>query len=177
MALSCVSPDLLVLYWLKHLGSSDRQLASCPGVLVLINELAVCRLSEEHGDFFTKQIDTAAASFSAYLDYLYSIYNADYFPDHEVIVVGAGVYGIGSAVGPFLERLHRGGIEGWDHLWPHDVSQYPSWVRKPDSDHAGLLANISDNSAMGTVRLASWRLRPMPGLWTKMICTRRSVTL
>lgn len=177
MALSCVSPDLLVLYWLKHLGSSDRQLASCPGVLVLINELAVCRLSEEHGDFFTKQIDTAAASFSADLDYLYSIYNADYFPDHEVIVVGAGVYGIGSAVGPFLERLHRGGIEGWDHLWPHDVSHYPSWVRKPDSDHAGLLANISDNSAMGTVRLASWRLRPMPGLWTKMICTRRSVTL
>lgn len=122
MALSCVSPDLLVLYWLKHLGSSDRQLASWPGVLVLNNELAVCRLSEEHGDFFTKQIDTAAVSFPAYLNYLYSIYNADYFPDHEVIVVGAGVYGIGSAVGQFLERLHRGGIEGWDHLWPHNVS-------------------------------------------------------
>jgi len=170
MASSCVSPDLL--YWLKHLGLSDRQLAVCLGT----NELAVCRLSEEHGDFFTKQIDTAAASFHAYPNYLYCTYNADDFPNHEVTVVGAGAYGIGSAVGPFPERRHRGDIEGCDNLWPDDVSpsHHPSWVRKPDSDHATLLANISDSSAMGTICLASWRLPPMPGLWTKMICTRRS---
>jgi hypothetical protein len=69
-------------------------------------------------------------------------------PDREVIVVGTGVYGIKSAAGPFLERRHRGGIEGCAHFWPHDV--YPSWVRKPDSDHAQARADISDSSATAT---------------------------
>jgi carbamoyl-phosphate synthase/aspartate carbamoyltransferase len=58
--------------------------------------IAVRRLTEEHCDFLfnIKQIDTVAASFPAYTNYLYSTYNAVGFPTREVIVVGTGVYGI-----------------------------------------------------------------------------------
>ncbi|KAI0276237.1 hypothetical protein BGY98DRAFT_987113 [Russula aff. rugulosa BPL654] len=115
---------------LGHVAYEYTMASSCLAVCLGTNEFAVCRLSEEHGDFFTKQIDTAAASFHAYPNYLYCTYNADDFPDHEVTVVGAGAYGIGSAVGPFPERRHRGGIEGCDNLWPDDVSpsHHPSWL-------------------------------------------------
>jgi carbamoyl-phosphate synthase/aspartate carbamoyltransferase len=71
MASSCISTDLL--YQSKQPGFSDCQLAGCLGT----NELAVCRLSEEHGNLlFIKQIDTVAAGFPSYTNYLYSTYNA-----------------------------------------------------------------------------------------------------
>jgi len=49
-----------------------------------------------------KQIDTVAAEFPAFTNYLYTTYNAIEhdvtFTDHGVIVLGSGVYRIGSSV-------------------------------------------------------------------------------
>ena len=83
----------------KQLGFSDRQLAVC----LRTNELTVRRLREEHGVFpFIKQIDTVAAEFPAYTNYLYTTYNAVEhdidFQDRGVMVLGSGVYRIGSSV-------------------------------------------------------------------------------
>jgi len=51
----------------KQLGYSDRQLAKCLGS----TELAVRRLRQENAIFpFVKQIDTVAAEFPAYTNYL-----------------------------------------------------------------------------------------------------------
>lgn len=51
---------------------------------------------------FVKQIDTVAAEFPAYTNYLYTTYNAVEndiaFDDHGVMVLGSGVYRIGSSV-------------------------------------------------------------------------------
>ncbi|KAH9170024.1 carbamoyl-phosphate synth [Lactarius sanguifluus] len=75
----------------QHLfsGFSDRQLAVCLGT----NELAVRRLREEHGvSPFVKQIDTVAAEFPAFTNYLYTTYNAIEhdidFEDRGVMVLG-----------------------------------------------------------------------------------------
>jgi carbamoyl-phosphate synthase/aspartate carbamoyltransferase len=67
------------------------------------NELAVRRLREEHGiSPFIKQIDTVAAEFPAFTNYLYTTYNAIEhdvdFEDRGVMVLGSGVYRIGSSV-------------------------------------------------------------------------------
>lgn len=83
----------------KQYGFSDRQLANCIGS----TELAVRRLRLEAGiSPFVKQIDTVAAEFPAYTNYLYTTYNAIehdvYFTDRGVIVLGSGVYRIGSSV-------------------------------------------------------------------------------
>ncbi|KXN91343.1 Protein pyrABCN [Leucoagaricus sp. SymC.cos] len=83
----------------KQLGFSDRQLASCMGS----TELAVRRLRQEAGiSPFIKQIDTVAAEFPAFTNYLYTTYNAVEhdvkFEDRGVIVLGSGVYRIGSSV-------------------------------------------------------------------------------
>jgi len=83
----------------KQCGFSDRQLGGCIGA----TELAVRRLRQESGiSPFVKQIDTVAAEFPAYTNYLYMTYNAleddiD-FEDHGVMVLGSGVYRIGSSV-------------------------------------------------------------------------------
>ncbi|KAI0300690.1 carbamoyl-phosphate synth [Multifurca ochricompacta] len=95
--ISSISPDLL--RQTKQLGFSDRQLAICLGT----NELAVRRLREENGIFpFVKQIDTVAAEFPAFTNYLYTSYNAVEhdidFQDRGVMVLGSGVYRIGSSV-------------------------------------------------------------------------------
>jgi carbamoyl-phosphate synthase/aspartate carbamoyltransferase len=49
-----------------------------------------------------KQIDTVAAEFPAFTNYLYLTYNASEhditFNDHGVMVLGSGVYRIGSSV-------------------------------------------------------------------------------
>lgn len=90
-------PDLLLEA--KRLGFSDRQLAK----FWSSNELAVRRLRDEAGIMpFVKQIDTVAAEFPAFTNYLYLTYNATEhdvdFEDHGVMVLGSGVYRIGSSV-------------------------------------------------------------------------------
>ncbi|KAL8705215.1 MAG: hypothetical protein Q9201_001671 [Fulgogasparrea decipioides] len=83
----------------KELGFSDRQLAK----FWSSNELAVRRLRVEAGITpYVKQIDTVAAEFPAYTNYLYLTYNGSEhdvdFNDHGVMVLGSGVYRIGSSV-------------------------------------------------------------------------------
>ncbi|KAI1478445.1 carbamoyl-phosphate synth [Daldinia eschscholtzii] len=90
-------PDLILQG--KRLGFSDRQLAKFWDS----NELAVRRMRLEAGITpFVKQIDTVAAEFPAYTNYLYLTYNASThdieFNDHGVMVLGSGVYRIGSSV-------------------------------------------------------------------------------
>ena len=83
----------------KQLGFSDRQLAK----FWSSNELAVRRLRVEKGITpVVKQIDTVAAEFPAFTNYLYLTYNGTEhdvdFEDHGVMVLGSGVYRIGSSV-------------------------------------------------------------------------------
>ena len=83
----------------KQLGFSDRQLAR----FWSSNELAVRRLRVEACITpFVKQIDTVAAEFPAFTNYLYMTYNGSEhdvtFDDHGVMVLGSGVYRIGSSV-------------------------------------------------------------------------------
>ena len=90
-------PDILLQA--KSLGFSDRQLAKFWNS----NEIAVRRLREEARIApFVKQIDTVAAEFPAFTNYLYLTYNASEhdvdFADHGVMVLGSGVYRIGSSV-------------------------------------------------------------------------------
>ena len=94
---STIPIDLLKLS--KQHGFSDRQLAK----FLSSNELAVRRLRRENDIVpFIKQIDTVAAEFPAYTNYLYMTYNASEnditFGDHGVMVLGSGVYRIGSSV-------------------------------------------------------------------------------
>ncbi|KAK3318452.1 hypothetical protein B0H66DRAFT_557297 [Apodospora peruviana] len=83
----------------KQLGFCDRQLAKFWDS----NELAVRRMRLEAGITpYIKQIDTVAAEFPAFTNYLYLTYNATEsditFEDHGVMVLGSGVYRIGSSV-------------------------------------------------------------------------------
>lgn len=91
--------SLSLLRQSKQMGFSDRQLA----VSLNSSELAVRRLRQEHNILpFVKQIDTVAAEFPAYTNYLYTTYNASehdvHFEDRGVMVIGSGVYRIGSSV-------------------------------------------------------------------------------
>lgn len=88
-----------VLREAKQLGFEDRQIAK----FTKSNELAVRVARLEAGIRpFVKQIDTVAAEFPAYTNYLYMTYNADShdvsFDDHGIVVLGSGVYRIGSSV-------------------------------------------------------------------------------
>lgn len=83
----------------KQLGFSDKQLAK----FWSSNEQAVRRLRVEAGVIpVVKQIDTVAAEFPAFTNYLYLTYNGTEndidFQDHGVMVLGSGVYRIGSSV-------------------------------------------------------------------------------
>jgi carbamoyl-phosphate synthase/aspartate carbamoyltransferase len=83
----------------KQLGFCDRQLAKFWGS----NELAVRRMRVEAGIVpVVKQIDTVAAEFPSFTNYLYLTYNGSEsdvsFDDHGVMVLGSGVYRIGSSV-------------------------------------------------------------------------------
>ncbi|KAF9312405.1 hypothetical protein BG003_006316 [Podila horticola] len=83
----------------KQLGFSDRQIATA----ISSNELSVRRLRTDAGIIpFVKQIDTVAAEFPAFTNYLYMTYNAVEhdvtFEDKGVMVLGSGVYRIGSSV-------------------------------------------------------------------------------
>ncbi|KAK4231368.1 protein pyrABCN [Podospora fimiseda] len=88
-----------VLRKAKQLGFCDRQIANFYGS----SELAVRNLRTKAGIIpFVKQIDTVAAEFPAFTNYLYLTYNATEhdisFDDHGVMVLGSGVYRIGSSV-------------------------------------------------------------------------------
>ncbi|KAM7204519.1 protein pyrABCN [Rhypophila sp. PSN 637] len=90
-------PD--ILREAKQLGFCDRQLAKFWDS----NELAVRRMRLEAGITpFVKQIDTVAAEFPAFTNYLYLTYNGSEhdvsFEDRGVMVLGSGVYRIGSSV-------------------------------------------------------------------------------
>ncbi|KAI1957898.1 Carbamoyl-phosphate synthase [Ophidiomyces ophidiicola] len=83
----------------KQLGFSDRQLSK----FLSSNELAIRRLRVEAAIMpVVKQIDTVAAEFPAYTNYLYLTYNGSEsdisFEDKGVMVLGSGVYRIGSSV-------------------------------------------------------------------------------
>ncbi|KAL1140533.1 hypothetical protein AAG570_000463 [Ranatra chinensis] len=98
----------------KQLGFSDKQIAS----FVKSTELAIRNKREEYGlTPFVKQIDTVAAEWPASTNYLYITYNGQShdlsFPGNHTMVIGSGVYRIGSsvefdwcAVG-CLRELHR----------------------------------------------------------------------
>ncbi|PRT56514.1 Protein URA2 [Wickerhamiella sorbophila] len=83
----------------KQLGFDDRQIAK----FIRSNELSVRDMRKKMGITpFVKRIDTVAAEFPAHTNYLYMTYNADThdidFDDHGVMVLGSGVYRIGSSV-------------------------------------------------------------------------------
>ncbi|RDA86102.1 hypothetical protein CP532_1142 [Ophiocordyceps camponoti-leonardi (nom. inval.)] len=83
----------------KRLGFSDRQLAKFWDS----NEIAVRRLRQEAGIRpWVKQIDTVAAEVAAKTNYLYLTYNGSEhdvrFDDRGIMVLGSGVYRIGSSV-------------------------------------------------------------------------------
>jgi len=83
----------------KQLGFSDGQLAKFWST----NELDVHRRRRDAGIIpMVKQIDTVAAEFPAYTNYLYLTYNGTEsdvtFKDQGIIVLGSGVYRIGSSV-------------------------------------------------------------------------------
>ncbi|KAH6659653.1 hypothetical protein BKA67DRAFT_545274 [Truncatella angustata] len=90
-------PD--VLLQAKRLGFSDEQIAKH----LSSTELEVRELRLDAGITpFVKQIDTVAAEFPAFTNYLYLTYNASEhdleFNDRGVMVLGSGVYRIGSSV-------------------------------------------------------------------------------
>lgn len=83
----------------KQLGFEDRQIAK----FLNSNEVAIRRLRKEAGILpVVKQIDTVAAEFPAFTNYLYVTYNGQdsdvEFNDNGVMVLGSGVYRIGSSV-------------------------------------------------------------------------------
>ena len=83
----------------KRLGFSDKQIA----IYVNSTEDEVRARRKSFGITpFVKKIDTLAAEFPADTNYLYTTYNAAShdvtFNDHGIIVLGSGVYRIGSSV-------------------------------------------------------------------------------
>ncbi|XP_062508879.1 CAD protein-like isoform X2 [Corticium candelabrum] len=90
---------LQVLLKTKQFGFSDKQIA----LFVQSTELAVRNLRQKNGIVpFIKQIDTVAAEYPACTNYLYLTYSAAChdidFPGGAVMVLGSGVYRIGSSV-------------------------------------------------------------------------------
>ncbi|XP_064487253.1 multifunctional protein CAD-like [Ornithodoros turicata] len=88
-----------VLLRAKQLGFSDKQIADC----VESTELVICKTRRELGIVpLVKQIDTVAAEWPAATNYLYLTYNAKSndvdFKQRATMVLGSGVYRIGSSV-------------------------------------------------------------------------------
>lgn len=83
----------------KKMGFSDRQIAGCVGCSE--NEVRARRTGFGIKPF-VKKIDTLAAEFPADTNYLYTTYNASThdvkFVDHGTMILGSGVYRIGSSV-------------------------------------------------------------------------------
>jgi len=83
----------------KKQGFSDAQIAN----LVRSKEDAVRAHRKSQGITpFVKRIDTLAAEYPAHTNYLYTTYNAQThdveFDEHGTMVLGSGVYRIGSSV-------------------------------------------------------------------------------
>ncbi|PVH22467.1 carbamoyl-phosphate synthase arginine-specific large chain [Candidozyma haemuli] len=83
----------------KKLGFSDKQISLC----VNATELEVRGVRKSFGITpYVKKIDTLAAEFPANTNYLYTTYNATSndidFKDNGTLVLGSGVYRIGSSV-------------------------------------------------------------------------------
>eukprot|EP00057_Strongylocentrotus_purpuratus_P012618 XP_011667092.1 PREDICTED: CAD protein [Strongylocentrotus purpuratus] len=96
---SPIEPSKELILQAKKLGFSDKQISKC----VLSTELAIRTLRQSYGlKPFVKQIDTVAAEWPASTNYLYLTYNGDThdldFPGGHVMVIGSGVYRIGSSV-------------------------------------------------------------------------------
>lgn len=83
----------------KKLGFSDKQIASCVGSTE--DDVRARRKSFDIRPW-VKKIDTLAAEFPADTNYLYTTYNATShdvtFDDHGTLILGSGVYRIGSSV-------------------------------------------------------------------------------
>ena len=83
----------------KKMGFSDKQIAQCVGSTE--DEVRARRIGFGVTPF-VKKIDTLAAEFPASTNYLYTTYNATShdvtFDDHGTIILGSGVYRIGSSV-------------------------------------------------------------------------------
>ncbi|XP_033171032.1 CAD protein [Drosophila mauritiana] len=91
--------DAALLLKAKRFGFSDKQIAKC----IKSTELAVRHQRQEFGIRpHVKQIDTVAGEWPASTNYLYHTYNGSEhdvdFPGGHTIVVGSGVYRIGSSV-------------------------------------------------------------------------------
>lgn len=96
-SLLAINSDLMMRA--KKLGFSDKQIALSVGS----KELEVRLVRKSFGITpFVKKIDTLAAEFPANTNYLYTTYNATSndvtFDEHGTIVLGSGVYRIGSSV-------------------------------------------------------------------------------
>ncbi|MGH0145773.1 UNVERIFIED_CONTAM: hypothetical protein FKN15_006899 [Acipenser sinensis] len=88
-----------VLWKAKQLGFSDKQIA----IAIQSTELAVRKLRHDWNILpVVKQIDTVAAEWPAQTNYLYLTYNGMEhdldFSEPHVMVIGSGVYRIGSSV-------------------------------------------------------------------------------
>jgi aspartate carbamoyltransferase len=88
-----------LLYRAKRIGFSDYQISK----MIKKTEIYVRDLRDEYSiKPVVKQLDTVAAEYPCYTNYLYLTYNGDYndigFDDETVIVLGSGVYRIGSSV-------------------------------------------------------------------------------
>nr|MBE5724557.1 rudimentary [Cucujiformia] len=91
--------DHNILLKSKQMGFSDKQI----GQAVNSTERAIRNLREELNiKPYIKQIDTVAAEWPASTNYLYITYNANShdvkFEEEHVMVIGSGVYRIGSSV-------------------------------------------------------------------------------
>ncbi|XP_043661036.1 CAD protein [Drosophila teissieri] len=91
--------DAALLLKAKRFGFSDKQIAKA----IKSTELAVRHQRQEFGIRpHVKQIDTVAGEWPASTNYLYNTYNGSEhdvdFPGGHTIVVGSGVYRIGSSV-------------------------------------------------------------------------------
>ena len=96
-SLFALNPDLILNA--KQLGFSDKQIA----LFVGSSEGDVrARRKRFKITPFVKKIDTLAAEFPADTNYLYTTYNATThdvsFDDHGIVILGSGVYRIGSSV-------------------------------------------------------------------------------
>ena len=88
-----------LLHRAKRIGFSDYQISK----MIKKTEIFVRDLREEYNiKPVVKQLDTVAAEYPCFTNYLYLTYNGDYndigFDEETVIVLGSGVYRIGSSV-------------------------------------------------------------------------------
>lgn len=91
--------DNNILYRAKRIGFSDYQISK----MIKKTEIYVRDLRDKYSiKPVVKQLDTVAAEYPCFTNYLYLTYNGDYndigFDEETIIVLGSGVYRIGSSV-------------------------------------------------------------------------------